>query len=72
MGGDPGQGAAPSCAAGDTPAAAGERRVPTTFSVVVPKFYPHDPPLVYAERCEASPFRTSSIYTLVLAFRVAE
>ncbi|CAM9533820.1 unnamed protein product [Ectocarpus fasciculatus] len=51
MGGNPGQGAAPSSAAGDTPAIAAERRVPTTFSVVVPKFYPHDPPLVYAERC---------------------
>ncbi|CAM9482800.1 unnamed protein product [Ectocarpus sp. 4 AP-2014] len=51
VGGDPGQDVAPSGAAGDTPAAAGERRVPTTFSVVVPKFYPHDPPLVYADRC---------------------
>lgn len=25
-------------------------RVPTTFSVLVPKFYPHDPPMLYAER----------------------
>ncbi|CAM9739049.1 unnamed protein product [Ectocarpus sp. 6 AP-2014] len=50
-GGMRGEGTAPSGAAGDTPTAAGERRVPTTFSVVVPKFYPHDPPLVYAERC---------------------
>lgn len=70
MGGDPEQGAAPSDAARDTLAAAGERRVPTTFSVVVPKFYPHDPPLVYAERCETCLFsQTSSIYTLVLDFR---
>ncbi|CAM9756049.1 unnamed protein product [Pylaiella littoralis] len=27
------------------------RGVPTTFSVIVPKFYPHEPPLLYAERC---------------------
>lgn len=24
--------------------------VPTTFTVHVPKFYPHDPPVIYAER----------------------
>lgn len=25
-------------------------RVPTTFSVLVPKFYPHEPPMLYTDR----------------------
>lgn len=24
--------------------------VPTTFSITVPKFYPHEPPLIYTDR----------------------
>eukprot|EP00752_Nemacystus_decipiens_P008327 g7442.t1 len=38
-------------AGGVAPASDICRRVPTTFEIVVPKFYPHDPPLLYAERC---------------------
>lgn len=37
-------------AGGVAPASDVCRRVPTTFDIIVPKFYPHDPPLLYAER----------------------
>eukprot|EP00903_Cladosiphon_okamuranus_P013219 g12329.t2 len=37
-------------AGGVAPANDVSTRVPTTFEIIVPKFYPHDPPLVYAER----------------------
>lgn len=37
-------------AGGVAPASDVSRMVPTTFAIIVPKFYPHDPPLLYAER----------------------